>query len=121
MAIMKIEFEWTRAFAKAAGAHSYEYANGKIRQIGRGKQRYLPLASQSLYLDFARLNASPSACVAFAEKWGLLVTPASSTEPPAEDLSFWRAEIKKMQSLIGMLPTVVGAKLSRHLRASRLA
>jgi hypothetical protein len=113
MAIIQIEFEWTRAFAKAASAHSYEYADGKIRQIGRGKQRYSPLASQSLYLDFARLSGTPAACVAFAEKWGLLVTPASATEAPAEDLSFWRAEIKKMQALIGMLPTVIRVANSR--------
>jgi len=113
MAVIQIEFEWTRAFAKAPGAHCYEHADGKIRQISRGKQRYSPLANQSLYLDFARLDGSPPACVAFAEKWGLLVTPASSKEPASEDLSFWRAEIKKMQALIGMLPTVIRVANSR--------
>ncbi len=113
MAVIKIDFEWTRAFAKAPGEPSYACRDGKIRQTGRGKQRYSPLANQSLYLDFAQLDGSAAACVGFAEKWGLLITPAGSTKLPSEDLSFWRAEIKKMQGMIRMLPTVVRIANSR--------
>ena len=39
---VKIDFEWTRAFAKSPGKPAYEIANGRIQQIGRGKQRSRP-------------------------------------------------------------------------------
>jgi hypothetical protein len=113
VATVKIEFEWTRAYAKTLGQPAYDFENGKIRQIGRGKQRYSPLSNQSLYLDFAQLDSSPAACVGFAEKWGLLMTPASTSNPPFEELYFWRAEIKKMQAMIGALPRVVRMANSR--------
>jgi Transposase domain (DUF772) len=80
----------------APGEAAYEYWDGKIRQIGLGKQRYAPLAAhQSLYLDFAQLGSTATDYVAFAERWGLLTNPASSSKLPSEDLSFWRSEIKK--------------------------
>jgi hypothetical protein len=108
MAPIQIEFEWTRAFAKTPGEPAYAIEGGKICQIGRGKQRYAPLVgNQSLYLDFAQLDGSPGSCLGFAEKWGMLHEPASISNPPAEDLSFWRAEIKKMMIHVRMLPTVV--------------
>jgi hypothetical protein len=110
----KIDFSWTRAFAKSLGKPAYECANGKIRQIGRGKQHYAPFANAGLYLEFSQLDGSEKACVAFAEKWGLLTEPAYSTgELPSEDLSFWRSEIKKMRTYIRMLPNVVRVANSR--------
>jgi hypothetical protein len=114
MSTIQIDFEWTRAFAKTAGEPAYAIEGGKIRQIGRGKQRYSPLISNnSLFLDFAQLDGSPASCLSFAEKRGLLVEPASISNPPSEDLSFWRAEIKKMFSLVRMLPTVIRVVNSR--------
>jgi hypothetical protein len=114
MAVIKIDFEWTKAFAKAPGEPAYEIRDGKIRQIGRGTQRYSPLAAhQSLYLHFSQLGGASADSVAFAERWGLLTTPANSSNPPAEDLSFWRSEIRKMRGLIQMLPTVVRVANSR--------
>jgi hypothetical protein len=114
MAVIKIDFEWTRAFAKAPGEPAYEHRGGKIRQIGLGKQRYAPLAAhQSLYLDFAQLGGEAADCVAFAERWGLLTNPAGSSKLPSEDLSFWGSEIKKMRGNIQMLPTIVRVANSR--------
>jgi hypothetical protein len=105
---VKINFEWTRAFAKSPGKPAYEFSNGKIRQVGRGKQLYAPFANTGLYLEFSRLNESEEACIGFAEKWGLLTKRAYSTgELPSEDLSFWRAEIKKMRIYVQMLPKFI--------------
>ncbi len=109
----EIQFEWTRAFGKSPSHAAYDYHGGKIRQIGRGKQKYSPLATEALYLKFAQLDGSPAACVGFAESCGLLEHQASSTNPPSEDLSFWRAEIRRMKVLILALPKVVKVVNSR--------
>lgn len=114
MSAIKINFDWTRAYAKEPGQPAYAFKNGKIQQIGRGKQSYLPLEHELLFLDFAQLDPSPDPCIGFAEKWGLLTERAYSTgELPSEDLSTWRAEIKRMLVLIRMLPTVVRVANSR--------
>jgi hypothetical protein len=111
--VAKIKFEWTRAFAKSPGEPAYALAGGTIRQVSRGKQSYSPLENQALYLDFAQLK-TPHEYLAFVEKWGLLMAPASASAPlPSEDLSFWRAEIKRMLGLVRMLPTVIKTANSR--------
>jgi hypothetical protein len=105
--VIKIEFQWTRAFSKTAGERAYEHRGGKIIQTGRGKQAYAPLANQALYLEFARLDPSPASCVEFAEKWGLLLEPAKTANPPSEDLTLWRNEIRKMKYSIEALPRLI--------------
>jgi hypothetical protein len=114
VATIKINFEWSRAFPKAAGESAYEFADGKIWKIGRGVQRYFPLENEQLFLEFAQLDSSPTACVAFAERFGFLQWPARS-HPPArfEELNFWQREIKRMMALIRALPTVVRVANSR--------
>jgi hypothetical protein len=107
MATLEIDFEWTKAFAKSPGHAAYKFEDGKIRQVGRGKQRYSPLTNQSLYLGFAQLDGSPAACVGFAQNWGLLLAPVSLSRPPSEELSFWRSEIKRMRLSIQALPHVI--------------
>jgi hypothetical protein len=113
MSAIKIEFEWSRAYSKTPGEPAYKIANGKILQVGRGRQRYAPLTHQSLFLEFQSLDGSPQACAAFAQKWGLLTVEASTSGQPSEDLSFWRAEIKRMRASVGMLPHVVRVANSR--------
>jgi hypothetical protein len=114
MSAININLEWSRAYAKQAGKPAYEIRKGKIRQIGRGKQQYAPFTIAGLYLEFSQLDGSEESCVGFAEKWGLLTELAYSTgDLPSEDLSFWRAEIKKMRVYIQMLPKVVRVANSR--------
>jgi hypothetical protein len=108
------DFEWTRAFAKAGNqAGAYSCSGGEIRQIGRGKERYRPLATNGIYLRFAALDGSPASCVAFANTWGLLEKPASLTTPPSEPLEFWRRAINRMKTLSRALPNVVRIANSR--------
>jgi hypothetical protein len=114
VAITKIDFSWARAFAKSPGNPAYECADGKIRQVARGKQQYAPFAHGDLFLEFSQLDGSEKACVGFAEKWGLLTQRAFSTgDLPSEDLSFWRAEIRKMHIYVQMLPKVIRVANSR--------
>jgi hypothetical protein len=116
---VKIDFEWSRAYCTEPGAPAYAIENGKIRQIGgdpkkRKKQSYSPFKlGNPVYLEFARLDGSPQACLAFAENYGLLCEPVRLSKPPSEDLSFWRSEIKRMAANIRMLPDVVRVANSR--------
>jgi hypothetical protein len=113
MAEIGVDFQWTRAFAKAGNQAAYAYSRGEIRQIGRGKERYRPLATDGLYLRFAELDGSPEACVAFANTHGLLTKHANLTNPPSEPLETWRREIRRMKTLSSMLPDVVKFANSR--------
>ncbi len=103
---VKIDFQWSRAYS-TRGAAAYAIKNGKIVQIGQRKQSYSPFTFGALYLEFAQLDATPEACLAFAEKYGLLCKPAGVTYRPSEELSFWRSEIKRMLLNIGSLPNVI--------------
>lgn len=114
MSEVRIDFEWTRAFAKSPGKPAYKCVSGRIQQVGHGKQQYAPFAHAALYLEFSQLDGSENACVGFAERWGLLTTRAYSTgELPSEELSFWRAEIRKMRIYVQALPNVVRVANSR--------
>jgi hypothetical protein len=111
-----IRFEWSRAFAIRPGAPAYAFKNGKILQVGERRQTFSPLRLgevHPLYLEFAQLDGSPDACVAFAEKYGLLCEPAKLTKPPSEELSFWKAEIRRMLVSARMLPTRIRTVNSR--------
>jgi hypothetical protein len=104
---VKIDFEWNRAYSRRPGAAAYEIKNGKIVQIGERKQSYSPLKFGTLYLEFAQLDGTPEACLAFAEKYGLLCAPARFANRPSEELSFWKSEIKRMLLNIRSLPTAI--------------
>jgi hypothetical protein len=111
---IKINFEWTRAFAKKADQPAYAIKAGKIQQIGRGKQPYNPFETGSPFLHFSQLKDTPEACIDFAERYGLLTAPAVTSDPlPAEDLAFWKTEIRKMATLVRMLPNVIKVANSR--------
>jgi hypothetical protein len=104
---VKIDFEWSRAYSTRSGAAPYAIKSGKIVQIGERKQSYSPLKFGGLYLEFSRLDSTPEACLAFAEKYGLLCAPARLAARPSEELSFWRSEIKRMRLNIQSLPTAI--------------
>jgi hypothetical protein len=111
---VQINFEWSRAYSARPGAAAYAIKDGKIQQIGDRKQSYSPLKLGALYLEFAQIDEkSPEACVRFAAKYGLLCEPAKLANPPSENLSFWRAEIKRMRAKARMLPDVVRVANSR--------
>jgi hypothetical protein len=114
MSEVQVNFEWSRAYSSRPGAAAYAVKEGKIQQVGDRKQSYSPLKLGALYLEFARLDEkSPEACLRFAEKYGLLCKAAKIGNPPSEDLSFWRAEIKRMRGTVQMLPDVVRITNSR--------
>lgn len=114
MPAVSINFDWSRAYAKQAGEAAYEVKKGKIAQVSRGKQQYAPFAYAGLYLEFSQLDGSEGACLGFAEKWGLLTERAYSTgKLPSEDLSIWRAEIKRMRINVQALPKVIRVANSR--------
>jgi hypothetical protein len=105
--VIDIGFEWTRGL-------KYERvraADGKlvVRQIGRNDRPFKPLEISSetpLYLRFANLDGSPESCRAFAEAWGLLTLQARAGA--AENVDGWKAEIKKMRSLVSSLGVTRG-------------
>lgn len=108
MSEVKIDFEWSRAYSSRPGQAAYVIENGKILQIGERKQSYSPFKfGAPLYLEFAQLAGSNEACIAFAEKYGLLCEPARLSNPPSEDLSFWKSEIRRMSTNVRALPHVV--------------
>jgi hypothetical protein len=114
MTTPKIDFTWTRAFARSPGEPAYECSHGKIRQVGRGKQQFSPFAQGDLFLEFSQLDGSEGACVGFAEKWGLLEHHAySKGELPFEEISKWRAAIRTMKINVRMLPQVIRIGNSR--------
>jgi hypothetical protein len=113
MSEVAIDFRWSRAYGSRPGASAYTVKDGKIQQIGARKESYAPLRLGELYLEFAQLDGSPEACASFAEKYGLLTSPASLTRPPSEDLSFWRSEIRRMMIFVRSLPRVVRVVNSR--------
>jgi hypothetical protein len=106
MAEVKIDFEWSRAYSSRGGA-CYEVRDGKIWQVGDRKQEYRPFELGKIYLEFERLDGSSEACIAFAEKYGLLTEKAILSTPPSEDLSFWRSQIKRMLINVRTLPRLV--------------
>jgi hypothetical protein len=114
MTTIDLEFEWTRGHAYEFGPSLNDATVQVIRQSGRGRDRVYPLGiqkEQPLYLTFAMLDGSPSACAAFASAWGLLATPAKTGA--AEPLSDWQREIKKMKSLVRMVGMVRTANSRR--------
>jgi hypothetical protein len=116
MSEVAINFEWSRAYSTRPGQSAYVVEAGRIQQTGERRQSYAPLrlgAVYPLYLEFAQLDGSAAACLGFAEKYGLLSAPARLTKPPAEDLSFWKSEIKRMSTNVRMLPDVVKTANSR--------
>jgi hypothetical protein len=111
---VKIDFDWSRAYSTRPSAPAYAIEDGKIRQIGERRQSYSPFRlGAPVYLEFAQLDGSPEACLAFAEKYGLLREQARLAKPPSEDFSFWKSEIKRMSTNVRMLPSVVRTASSR--------
>jgi hypothetical protein len=113
MAEIGIQFEWTRAHSGAPDEAGYEFSHGLIRQIGGRKETYRPQDIRELYLRFAELDGSPASCVSFANRFGLLQSPANSTKLPTERLDLWRRAIRRMKALVSALPTVVRFANSR--------
>jgi len=117
MAEVRIDFEWSRAYSSRAKA-AYAVKDGRILQVGDKKQSYSPFKlglklTERPYLEFAQLDGSAEACLSFAEKYGLLCGKAVLSEPPSEDLKFWRTEIRNMLTNVRMLPHVVRVANSR--------
>lgn len=112
MSEVRLDFEWTRAYSpKGSG---YEIRNGKITQVGVRKQAYSPFRlGFPIYLEFSQLVQTPEACLSFAERYGLLTSPAQLSKLPSEDLSFWISEIKAMLAKVRMLPNAVKQANSR--------
>jgi hypothetical protein len=113
MTNIQVVSEWTRG-------RRYEHVPYKgglaIRQADKGRERFNPLdpvRATSLAVRFAALDGSPERCVAFANHFGLLTTPASFGAQ--EPLDIWQREIKKMKSLISMTD-VVRSTNSRRIR-----
>jgi hypothetical protein len=113
MSEVKIDFQWSRAYSKRPGGAAYAIQDEKIVQVGDRKQAYSPFRLNDLYLEFAQLDGSPKACVGFAEKYGLLCESARLARPPAEDLSFWRSEIKRMSTSLRVFSRLIRVVNSR--------
>jgi hypothetical protein len=103
-----IEFKWPRP-------RLCELAGGAIRQIGSGRDnQWAPLEHvPDLYLQFAQLDGSEDACLAFARGFGLLTTPAKTGAE--ERIDDWQREIKRMESLTRMVGMVKTANARRVL------
>jgi hypothetical protein len=103
MSVIAVDFEWYRAFS-TDGSPGYDYKAGKIREVGREIEPIKPLDfHKELFLDFAALDDSPSACVGFASRWGLLKVLQISERPRAEPLADWREGIGSMRRWIAQL------------------
>jgi hypothetical protein len=99
---INVDFDWYRVFSKD-GSAGYEYKGGKIHEVGRGIEPIKPLDIRGeLFLDFARLDGSPSACVVFASRWGFLKLQRFDPER-AEPLALWRSEINSMKRWIFLI------------------
>jgi hypothetical protein len=110
--ILDLNWEWGRAHRYELGTASGEQV---IQQIGRGRDRIRPLGEQRkrpAYLEFATLDASPEACLAFASSWGLLISPPR--DGAAEPLDLWRKEIKSLNRLVNVVPGAIITANSRR-------
>ncbi|MET4170815.1 hypothetical protein ABIB99_001897 [Bradyrhizobium sp. LA6.1] len=116
MSEVAINFEWSRAYSTKPGRAAYAIEGGKIVQVGDRRENYAPLrlgAVYPVYLEFAQLDGSPESCLGFAEKYGLLCTSARHSKPPSEELTLWKAEIKRMSGNLRALPNVIRIANSR--------
>jgi hypothetical protein len=112
MANTAISFEWTRGYG-------YELSGDVIRQSGRGRDHIHPLEiRKTLYLDFASIDGTAETCLAFAQAWGLLMTPAKLDA--AEPIDQWRQKIRSMKSWITGV-TMVRTANSRRVEARMAA
>jgi hypothetical protein len=95
VATIDIDFQW------GVGRY-YELVDGDtvIRQTSRHRDFKRPLQIARLYLKFAELDASPTACLDFARSWGLLRQPA---KPDAsERVSDWKGAITRMREFLNI-------------------
>jgi hypothetical protein len=107
---LAIDFQWSKGRAyeivvprgsRSKDPFASHVHEAMIRQKGKGCDSVRPLdIHNNLYLDFVKL-ADPAACANFASRWGLLRT--RSEAGAQEPLSFWRAEIKRMNDTLGGL------------------
>jgi len=112
----EFNFQWSKAYAKRPKEPAYKFHNGKICQVGTGgTQDYAPLQIKTLFDEFIALDGTPAACVAFAEKYGLLTEQAGKRSLPSEDLSVWQKGIKDVRALKTMLPLLTAWGRSRNL------
>jgi hypothetical protein len=112
----EFDFQWSKAYAKRPNEPAYKFHNGKICQVGTGgTQDYAPLQIKTLFDEFTALDGTPAACVAFAEKYGLLTEQAGKRSLPSEDLSVWQKGIKQVRGLKTMLPALTAWGRSRNL------
>jgi hypothetical protein len=112
----EFDFQWSKAYAKRPNEPAYKFHNGKICQVGTGgTQDYAPLQIKTLFDEFTALDGTPTACVAFAGKYGLLTKPAGARSMPSEDLSVWQKGIKEVRALKTMLPALSAWGRSRNL------
>jgi hypothetical protein len=110
--ILDLDWEWGRAHRYEPGTAS---GDPVIQQVGRGRDRIRPLGEhrpRPAYLEFATLDGSPEACLAFASSWGLLFSPPK--DGAAEPLSTWRQEIKTLKRLLDAVPAHIITVHSRR-------
>jgi hypothetical protein len=90
-----------RKFMAETTASSDGEDAGRIIQHGNGFDLLRPLsAAPDLCLKFAALDRTPSACLGFAGRWGLLWERADNTRHRPEPLADWYMHIAAMSESI---------------------
>jgi hypothetical protein len=129
---LAIDFDWSRGRAyeviepelPRAKNNPFAATNDEpcIQQRGDAFDVMRPLEGHPhLFVEFAKLDGSPKACVDFASKWGLLERRADAGGVIQERLSVWRKYIEIMNLSIKGLKRAFDEKHPMAMRGENIA